>query len=66
MIQLRSTESHRNFAADVGLDINIENAAFHVEYKLHITKLALDEFMNTYRSVNYFCEADKIKYKLFT
>ena len=50
----------------MGLDINIENAAFHVEYKHPITKLALDVFRNTYRSVNYFCEADKIKYKLFT
>jgi len=55
MIQLRSTESHRNFVvADVGLDVNIENAAFHVEYKHPITKLALDEFRNMYKSVNYF------------
>ena len=53
MIQLRSTESHRNFVvADVGLEY-IENAAFHAEHKHPITQLALDEFSNTYGSVNY-------------
>jgi len=64
VIQLRSVESHRNFVV-AGLKFEsyqvIESAAFHADYKHPIIQLAVDEFKNTYRSVNYFtCIVDKI------
>jgi len=53
VIQLRSSESHRNFVvADLGLEF-MAAGAFHIEYKHPVMQLALDEFKNTYRSVNY-------------
>ena len=64
VIQLRSVESHRNFVV-AGLKLEsyqaIESAAFHADYKHPIMQLAVDEFKNTYRSVNDFtCIVDKI------
>ncbi len=53
VIQLRSSQSLRNFVvADVGLEA-MAVGAFHVEYDHPITRLAVEEFSNTYRSVIY-------------
>jgi len=51
VIQLRSSQSLRNFVvADVGLEF-MTAGAFHAEYKHPLTQLALEEFKNTYRLV---------------